>query len=449
MTLIFILLFTLLLASGIIFTLKFDFLQFRPVKLIKTAGSAGGSAFPAFCLSLGGIMGAGNITGVAIALRLGGSGVVFWMCVSALVCSALKYAEVFAAVECKNVRLYDNKYTGIQSADTNDQKIFGPLYYMQRLNKGRGFFCSLFCIMCVLSSFTTGNMVQASAVSEKAGLSQGTFIAAVFFVLLFFMFSTVLKDGSARFSSVAVPVMTALYLLICVAVIAANAKILPEIFCDIIKSAFGLSGTSGIKNAFDIKNAGIRMLYGILSGMLISMRNGFSVGLLSHEAGLGTSPIAHCFTNEKKPHVCASLGILEVYADTLLGAMLTALCILITDSTDVSEAFLGLFGKAGNTLVFVCLFMFSLSSCISWHFYGCAAVSAKSRKYIPVYTFLYCLMMFFAFFVPAQRIYIFSELTNALMAFSNVLPLMIYYSHRENLHKKITLGYKKQFRYKA
>lgn len=59
-----------------------------------------GSVSPrsALWLALGGVLGVGNIVGVSAAIWYGGAGAVFWMCVSAVLASVLKYAETLLAL---------------------------------------------------------------------------------------------------------------------------------------------------------------------------------------------------------------------------------------------------------------------------------------------------------------------------------------------------------------
>ena len=67
------------------------------VRETKTDG-AGYSPLRALAVALAGTLGVGNITGVAAAILLGGSGALFWMWISALCTMLIKYAEVYLAM---------------------------------------------------------------------------------------------------------------------------------------------------------------------------------------------------------------------------------------------------------------------------------------------------------------------------------------------------------------
>ena len=99
----------LLVGTGILFTLRLAFLQFRllPYALKQafvphksSAGHEGDvSHFGALMTALSATIGTGNIAGVATAVALGGPGAVFWMWMTALAGMATKYAEGVLAVK--------------------------------------------------------------------------------------------------------------------------------------------------------------------------------------------------------------------------------------------------------------------------------------------------------------------------------------------------------------
>ena len=56
------------------------------------------AALRALSMALAGTLGVGNITGVALAIAMGGAGAIFWMWVSAPAAMILKYAEITLAM---------------------------------------------------------------------------------------------------------------------------------------------------------------------------------------------------------------------------------------------------------------------------------------------------------------------------------------------------------------
>ncbi len=72
----------------------------RVIRFSLFGQEEGGGTSPLSALfsALSGTLGVGNLSGVALALSSGGAGAVFWMWVSALFASVLKYAEITLAV---------------------------------------------------------------------------------------------------------------------------------------------------------------------------------------------------------------------------------------------------------------------------------------------------------------------------------------------------------------
>ena len=123
----------LLLLSGIYYTVRSNFIQFRlfkdMIRLVtgKLPALRDGehrnknqvSAFQAFCISISSHVGTGNLAGVAIAVVLGGPGALFWMWVTALLGCATSLIENTLA------QVYKEK-------EPNGGYKGGPAYYMAK-----------------------------------------------------------------------------------------------------------------------------------------------------------------------------------------------------------------------------------------------------------------------------------------------------------------------------
>ena len=98
----------LILGTGIYYTIRLGFPQITKLKQIykgtikkmfhQTDGKGAISSGQAALVSLGEIIGSGNIAGVATAVASGGPGAVFWMWISALLGMCTKFSEVVLAV---------------------------------------------------------------------------------------------------------------------------------------------------------------------------------------------------------------------------------------------------------------------------------------------------------------------------------------------------------------
>ena len=254
-------------------------------------------AIRALCLSLSGTLGVGNVSGVALAIAVGGAGAVFWMWVSLPAAMALKYAEVTLA-----------------AAHQREGKS-GVAAYLSRMPGGK-VLCPLFFSLCLLTAFFMGSMMQASAAAETLEVFYRIPPALTGAGLLLLTLPFALGGGQriAAFTEKLVPLLTFLYILISFWVILPQFHRLPSIFARIFSDAFSPLSVGG----------------GIL-GVLASpaLRQGVVRGLVSNEAGCGTAPMAHAAFSRGDPAARGRMGIWEVFVDTGLLCTLTALSILL------------------------------------------------------------------------------------------------------------------------
>ena len=95
----------LILAGGILLTVRLGVMQFRKLPLAlkwmvknEEGGEGEISSFSALCTALSATIGTGNIVGVATAVGTGGPGALFWMVVTAFFGMSTKFAEGLLAV---------------------------------------------------------------------------------------------------------------------------------------------------------------------------------------------------------------------------------------------------------------------------------------------------------------------------------------------------------------
>ena len=89
---------SLMFICGIYFTFKLNFVQLKfksQVKSLIPNKSSTINSFETLSMSLASRIGVGSISGIALAIYLGGPGVVFWMWVSGFITSANTYVESY------------------------------------------------------------------------------------------------------------------------------------------------------------------------------------------------------------------------------------------------------------------------------------------------------------------------------------------------------------------
>ena len=371
----------------------------------------GGSPFRAFATSLAGTIGVGNMTGVAVAIALGGAGAVFWMWVSAFLCMTVKYFEIYLAL--KHQPRGESTYG------------FGPMEYLKKATESR-VFPALFAGVGILSAFGMGSLLQTGAAQESALVTFGippAALGAAFSLCV----GVALWGGVRRVTGIAekvIPWLGGAFLITGGIVIVRNGQNLLPALKSIFTQAFAPMAAAG-------GAAG--------QGVAAAFRHGVGNGLFSHEAGLGSAGLAHGTCNAV-PERQGLWGIFEVFADTILISTVSALMLLTTEKSTVSAASATV-GPWGEITLSVCLILFALLAILSWSVYGetCAVFLGKQRA-IPIYRILFTLSPALAFLLPQSVLWQTSEIINACMMILNLTGLLGF---RREMTKIATLDPKK------
>lgn len=423
---------TILLLAAVTFSFRTRFVQFRRLgrALVlplrgNTDSSDGVSPFEAASTSLAATIGTGNIAGVAGALLLGGPGALLWLWVSALLGMGLKYAEIVIAMRYRR-RGNDGVWRG------------GPMYCISYgLPKRYSILAILFSLCGMLVALGMGNLVQVNTVAESAealytvlsgrtGPQSLLYVRLTAGILAAALLALVLSGGALRVgraASLLVPVMSLLYLVFCFVILLARAPALPGVFRLIFESAFSpqaaLGGTAGI-------------------GFLTTFRVGLSRGVFSHEAGLGTSAIAHSGAEGISPQDQGLFGVFEVFFDALL-CTLTGLTVLVSgitmpygdaslNSTLVINAFSTRFSPAlAAVFIAVSLLLFAFTSMTTFALYGarCAEFLFGSQHVQKIYYAVFLLVTILGALLPRSAAWEIGELLNAAMSIPNLTAMAL------------------------
>jgi len=355
---------------GIYFTRKLRGLQFNFIKMIKELTkkeqSKGGlNSFKTLMLSLAGRIGVGSISGVALAIYLGGPGTLFWIWAISLLSSTLAYAET---------------YLGIKYKEKDENKIYkgGPAYYIKKgLNKPKlGALYAIIIIICYGIGFmSVQSNTITKAVTSIANIEPvivGILLAIISFIIIF---GGVKKIADA--TSKIVPIMSGVYILLSIIIITINIKLVPGIFLSIIKSAFNLKSFS--------------------TGFLATLLIGVQRGIFSNEAGLGTGSIAASSGTSNDPIGQGYIQMLGIYITSFLICSATAIIILTSNYSTLNipdpngielatHAFMYHLGNMGNTILVICMFLFAFSTILSGYYYGESSLkyffTKVNKKYI-------------------------------------------------------------------
>lgn len=342
----------------------------HPIRLVRRmlarTGAAGTSPLRAMSLSLAGVLGVGNLVGVAGAIQYGGAGAVFWMWISATVAMLLKYAEVVLAL--RHRRRVSDRVEGAAMYYIEDS-------FPRRRRVGR-WLGSAFALLLLLDAVCMGCVIQTNAVSAAFGARLGVKPLLCGFVIA----TTVLVvglSGDGRIAALAqrmVPVMTLGFCLLGALGIASRWGSVLPVLHRVVKE--GVSP--------DPLHTARGMLGGV--GAVIfsrAVRFGTMRGLLSNEAGCGTAPLAHADSATDDAVAQGGLGMLEVFVDTHLLCSITALIILLAYLGEplptlppmvlTVSAFERLLGKGAGIFLCIAVLCFGLATVLCWSHYALRA----------------------------------------------------------------------------
>ena len=405
----------LLLGTGIYFTFRLGFLQFRKLPLAfhyifhgdseENDENGDVSGFQALCTALSSTIGTGNIVGVATAIAAGGPGALFWMWVSAFFGIATKYSECLLA----------HKY---RVKDENGQIAGGPMYYIQNGLHSK-VLAKIFALFGVgVALLGIGTFTQVKSISDALTLSFNipNYVTAIVLTLLV-AFITI--GGIHRIAHVAekiIPFMCIFYITGVVLILVTHLSAIPGVFYLIVKTAFVPSSVVG-------------------GGIGIAMQKGIARGIFSNESGLGSAPIAAAAAKTESHVEQGLISMTGTFIDTIIVCTMTGLAILImnANTTGLEGAAMttyafqnGLFiPYVGKYIVNIGLVFFAFTTIIGWNYYGERCMYyLKGLKAIKVYKIIYIVFIAIGPFMTLDFIFILADIVNGLMAIPNLIGLI-------------------------
>jgi AGCS family alanine or glycine:cation symporter len=396
----------LIVLTGFIISFKTSFRALKhPVKILKSTllNKNGSSSFEAMCTALGGTIGVGNTIGVAGAIHEGGAGSLLWMLLASLFGMVIKEAEIYLAVKYKQL----------------GAKFSGPMYYIET-GIGSKIFAVIWSISCILTAFGMGNISQSMAAVGSINSATGINTVTISIIISITVFILIANGmcGVKKALGATIPVITALFVTISILILLKQRADIKDALYDITHSFLqGENAVCGIK-------------WSLFSA---SIRAGFSRGIFTNEAGLGSASIVHSSSSEASPEKQAMWGVVEVFIDTVLICMLTGMMILTSDvSTAYPEkttlnVFFEAFGKWGAGFYSASMLIFALASIIAWYCYAECALSYLnvSNKFNVIFKALFAIFTFLGGIIDAGKILQLSDIFNALMLITNLTALIL------------------------
>lgn len=401
----------LLTITSIYLSIKFRFPQIKILFSIKDLFKSKENqdrdkitSFKSLMTVLAGTLGTGNITGVAIALIIGGIGSLFWLFVSGILAMVISYAENYIVL----------KY---RKKDSRKGYFGGTMYVLDEVLDKRGL-AILFAVVVALSAACTGTMSQSNSLStllnSSIGIDKSTVGVILAIVTAYIVFGG--KRRIAKISSVIIPICTLAYIALCACILYVNrTNILPGIK-EIIVCAFGA-----------------KQIIGGIAGISLAriMGRGFALGMFSNEAGMGSAPIFTATVEEENIEIQSRIAAMSVVIDTIILCILTGITIVSTgmyNITDVGEMLNSVFGTIpfGNLVLNICMVFFVISTIPCWEYYGEEAVKYLFKTNLAIYIFriMYVIGIYFGSIMVVEVVFDLSGIANAIMTLPNIY--MIY-----------------------
>lgn len=425
----------LLIGVGVYFTVRTKGVQFRlfidGLKSIMEPTDKGKdgekkvSSFQALMISTASRVGTGNIAGIATAIAAGGPGAVFWMWLMALIGGASAFIESTLA------QIYKVK--------DNGQFRGGPSYYMERAlgKRWMGVLFSILLIICFAYGFNgLQSYNMSSALQYYIPNYSDTVWPVVLGTVLAVLFGLVIWGGTHRIgfiSSVIVPIMATIYILMGLATMILNITELPGVIALILKEAFD-----------------IKAIMGGFAGSAVVL--GIKRGLFSNEAGMGSAPNASASADVEHPVKQGLVQVISVFIDTILICSSTAFMLLLSGVEGKSGVLDGIpyvqaaisanVGKWGIHFITFSIFAFAFTSLIGNYCYAESNILfIKNNKVLLNVFRVTCLL---AIFLGAQAdfsvVWNLADVTMGLMAIVNIIAMFML----GKVALKVLANYEKQ-----
>jgi AGCS family alanine or glycine:cation symporter len=412
----------LLIGVGLFFTVKSRFVQIRLIPdgirtmLEKPRDAGNMSSFQSLMVATASRVGTGNIAGVTTAIVTGGPGAVFWMWLIAVLGGASAFVESTLA------QIYKKKdpKTGFKG---------GPAYYIEKGLHAK-WLGIIFAVTLILTYAFGFNELQSYTISSSfdyyiddfahtqwpliIGLIIAGLAACCFFARGQFI---------GKLSSILVPIMAILYIVVGLVIFFMNITHIPSAFALIFKSAFDFHAIAG----------------GLTGSCLVY---GIKRGLFSNEAGMGSAPNAAASADTSHPVKQGTVQVISVYIDTLIICSTTAFIDLLSGqmgSVDpetgellngipfVQKALSSQIGSIGILFVTVCITLFAFTSIIGNFYYAEANMKfiSSSNIVMNIFKCVCVAIVFIGSIISMEIAWSVADIIMASMATINIIAIFL------------------------
>ena len=380
--------------------------------LLKKETDQGISRFQALSAVLAATVGLGNISGVAIAIHMGGPGVLIWMWLTAIIGSIIKFFSCSLSVQ-------------LREKEPNGDPLGGPMYYMtlgiKKWGKPLAIAFSIAGFFGVLPAFTANQLTQTfmNVIDPNQYILLGDLGWKIFIGIILSIISASVIFGGLKsiikVTSNLVPFMVCLYFLMGVFILLNNASDIIPAFKLIFIEAF---------------NTNTAITGGFWGLVLLGVRR----AVFSNESGVGNAPMYHGQSQSSKGTDEGLVAMLGPLLDTVLVCSITGLIVIISGAYKIPElngivltleAFRILFFGFGDVLLLLMVSVFGISTLLTYSYYGVKCFGFLIHpKWGNLYNYFYIGSIVFSAIVTVEVVIGIIDLAFALMCIPNMIAVL-------------------------
>lgn len=404
--------FLLIMVLGFYLTFKNKFFQIRQISNIAKTffhflrqpheTRRGLHPISVFFASTGGMIGIGNIVGIATAIQMGGPGALFWVWMAGLIGAIIKYGEIYLGIKYR-VENAQGGYDG------------GPMYFLKAAFKNKFiplFVAGLLCIYGVeIYQFT----VITESVSTNWHLNHFLVVGVLLVLILYAGLGGVKRTG--QICSWLMPVFMATYLGMSIWIIGHEIGTLPAILSNVFAAAFkGQAAVGGFAGAT----------------VVLAIQHGIARAAYSGDIGIGYDSIIQSESSTVHPEKQARLAILGVFLDNFI-CTLSILLVLVSgvwkaaspvDGSRLVQNALGMYFPYMEIFMPIFLVICGYTTLIAFFCVGLKSAHylwpVKGRKIYTLYAIF--ALIFFTFFDQKNALVIMS-IAGSLLLITNLLGI--------------------------
>ena len=360
-------------------------------------------AWQSVILNSSAIIGVGNFVGTALAIYIGGPGVVFWACVSIMLGFAPRFAEAYLsfAYRLKN--------------DCGEW-VGGPMYYLQaKMPKRLKWFAIIFAFFTLLSTLYSGNFFQAKVIG--VAFQHWVGIPELWTCVLMSVLSALIISGGLRrivkaciFLS---PLALGLSVVMCASTLLMHASEIPTAATLILRDALSLKA--------------------IMAGSLAAViGHGVRLGVLTNGAGLGREVMLQTASEPADPLSQAFTAVAISFFELIFVIMIALLIVMSGSYLDVNSPVQLIWaaldwGWEGSGLLFLLVgFSMGFTTIIAYYVIGERCFDflfGTAHRWL--FRLFWVLMIVVFYFLPTQISMQTNTIIVSLACMPNLLGLLI------------------------